>query len=144
MTNEINWFADDDIKPSSRPLIYIAGPYAPLLNRTTSFNRAIADEYGRQIFKVTKGLCDIFIPHNTHAHWEEYGFTEKPHREWFISFDLRILAISSAIFLLPLWDKSKGAKLEYQFAIQHNIAILQSMVDVRDWLTKLFPKEETP
>lgn len=130
--------AQKGIQPSSRPMIYIAGPYKDTPGCSREYNRGVADLTGRQIYRVTEGKVDIIIPHNFHPMWELYGVDDY---EFFLSFDLRMLTGCNAIYMLPRWNKSEGAILEHSFAIQFMIDIFYDMYEVKAWYDNQFPKE---
>lgn len=130
--------AQKGIQPSSRPMIYIAGPYKDTPGCSREYNRGIADLTGRQIYRITEGKVDIIIPHNFHPMWELYGID---NHEYFYSYDLRILKLCQAIYMLDRWNQSEGATLEHSFAVQNKIEIFYSLDEVKKWYDELFPKE---
>ena len=105
--------------------IYVAGKYGnhlPSVYRLDNVMKAI--ETGRQL--ILKGH-NPFIPHLTHFIHE--GWDTDIGEKWY-ELDLEWLKCCDAIFMIDNWEDSKGAKLEYQKAIDLEIQIYYRMEDV--------------
>ena len=124
------------MQPSTNPLIYIAGPYAPKLGRSVDFNIGVANAYGREICGWDLEV-DVLVPHNFHSHWEDI----RPDPTYFYKFDLRLLILCDAIFMLPGWERSDGARIEHQFAIQNSIDVFCELDVLRKWLESRNPRK---
>lgn len=105
-----------------RPILYISGPYSAGNGRTVADNIAIARSYAVAAVKV--GWFP-FTPHLNTAHFEDFC-PNVSHQEW-LDGDLTILRALShadvAVLLLPGLEGSKGARLERDWAIHHNLEV---------------------
>jgi len=95
-----------------RPLrIYVAGPYTAPTREQVDVNIARASEATAVLLR--KGHYP-FSPINMTAHFDElYPDIDK---DTYIKSDLKWLELCDAILLLPGWQESEGAKLEYKRA----------------------------
>lgn len=98
-----------------RPILYLAGPYTRIEERTVADNIATAREFA--IAAVKAGWFP-FTPHLNTAGFEE-ECPDVPHRDW-VEGDLSILDSldpeTSAVLMLPGWKESPGAWVEYVHA----------------------------
>lgn len=140
------------IKPSKRPFIFISGPIAPIekINRTKELNIRIANDAAKELFSITEGRADIYIPHNLYTYHDLDEFmTDRIEIEdsYFYSFDLGIM--ESVIshrkyfcqYLMRDWAMSKGAQIERAFIQTQQrlwsypeIAIAYFTLDVQRWM----------
>lgn len=56
--------------------------------------------------------------HGAKDSWEQY-----------LAYDLKLLLQCDAIVMLPEWEQSKGAKLEYFFAVEHGKTVLDHTME---------------
>jgi len=107
----------------SRPLVYIAGPYAlpdPVENthRTVKAANVLHDT----------GLVVCHVPHLTML-W--HTITPLPPEHWY-AYDLAILARCDALLRLP--GDSTGADKEVTFAQENNIPVFHLASDLLAWV----------
>mgnify|MGYP000846374627 FL=1 len=100
------------------PIIYIAGPFAdpdPVFG--VAANVASAARAARECMQ--KGWI-FFCPHTHTQGFQHYPeFTEE---QWY-AFNLEHLKHCDALLLITGWSRSKGATMERQYAIEHNIPV---------------------
>jgi len=94
-------------------LIYVAGPYRGEVDRNIQQAREIA-------IKLWEVGHVVICPHLNTAHFENDC---KVSDEAYLSGDLNILCRCDAIVMTPYWEKSVGAKGEYDYAVAHGIPI---------------------
>lgn len=94
-------------------LIYTAGPY------TGDTEKNIA-EARRWAIKLWEAGHAVICPHLNTANMEKDC---KASYEDYIAGDLKMVQRCDAIFMLPGWEKSKGANTEFQYALEHGIPI---------------------
>ncbi len=105
------------------PRIYVAGPYSASCKTVIRKNIARADRAGRYLLGL--GLAP-FIPHNNTAGWEN-DMTLR--YEDFMALDLAWLEVAEAIYMLRGWEKSRGAVMEHNRAIDLGIVIIYQGAD---------------
>jgi len=142
-----------DIRPSQRPVIYVAGPLKPIdkIGRTQKVNIKIANDVGRGLYELVGDKADILIPHNFHTPLGDC--IKSLSAEYFYSLDLGMLyafIVSGrdlCIYLMRDWKMSMGAMIEAGFIdkvlanklypIGSSIKIATSKIDVKEWLQEL-------
>lgn len=92
-------------------LIYISGPISNTDDYLYRFNKAEAQlEY------------DLFIPINPARILNELPVSYLEYKD-LMRLCLDLLSMCDCIYMLTGWESSKGASLEYEFAITHNYKI---------------------
>ncbi len=113
--------------------IYVAGPYTPADGReeTRLENIGLASETAK--FLLTLGHTP-FCPHTMTAGWEDVCSWED-----FLRMDIEWLRMCDAIVLLPGWQTSRGARMEYEEALKEGLVIFdlqRESVEVSDVLMR--------
>lgn len=98
-------------------LVYIAGPYGAIPGHDIDDNIARSRDIAIDLW--TMGHTAI-CPHLNTSHFEK-----DTDLKWddYMRGDLKILARCDAIVMDELWEQSKGACVEREFAQQHNIPV---------------------
>jgi hypothetical protein len=100
-----------------RGFCYIAGPYRSIngwIGVETNINTA--RYWAKQLAEAS---IPIFNPHMNSAHFEDIA-PDVPDSFW-LQMDATILAHARAIFFLPNWATSAGARQEYDWATEWDI-----------------------
>jgi hypothetical protein len=97
--------------------VYIAGAYTPVDGKeeTRLANVRLASETGKLLLQLGH---TPFCPHTMTAGWEDRCAYED-----FIRMDLEWLRACEAIVLLPGWQASPGARMEYEEAMREGLVI---------------------
>ena len=97
--------------------VYIAGPYTPADGKeeTRLENIRLASESAKLLLKLGH---TPFCPHTMTAGWEDECSWED-----FLRMDLEWLRMCDAIVLLPGWQMSRGARMEYEEALKQGLVI---------------------
>jgi hypothetical protein len=97
--------------------IYIAGPYTPIDGKeeTRRENIRLASETGRFLLKLGHAP---FCAHTMTAGWEDECTWDD-----FMRMDLEWLRQCDVIVLLPGWQTSRGARMEYEEARKQGLVI---------------------
>lgn len=106
----------------SKPIIYIAGPYAkpdPVLNTHNTVKFA-TDLY-------EQGFCVPVVPHLSLL-W--HAITPRPHEYW-LEYDLHIMHACDAVFRLP--GESTGADGEVASANETGMRVFDNVDALKAW-----------
>ena len=104
-------------------IIYTAGPYRADGWHNVFENILIARQVARELWK--RGWA-VICPHANTLLMD--GPDIKP--QTFIDGDLEIIRHCDAILMLPGWEGSQGAQMEYSLAVELGMPIYMSMEDV--------------
>ena len=111
-------------------VIYIAGPYRNKSEYEVSENIRIAGWYALHVWKLGGvALC----PHKNTAF---FGGAHNISDDVWLRGDLELLNRCDAIYVTSTWQDSSGAKAEVQFALDHNIPVLYSFIELIEYLSK--------
>ena len=102
-----------------RPVIYVAGPYRAVDWQLIDMNIEIARA---QAIKLWQQGWAVICPHLNTAHFD--GYCEG--HVWLEGY-LEILKLCAAIYMLPGWGKSDGARTELAKAVVWNKQICYDM-----------------
>ena len=108
-------------------LIYVAGPYSAPTEYEVGQNIREAEALALEVWKTKKAAA--VCPHMNTAHWG--GVLS--HAD-FIAGDLEIISRCDAILLMPKWESSKGARQEYQFAMDNGIFVFYTLEALIGWI----------
>jgi len=104
-------------------LIYVSGPYTDENARMVTRNILRARREGIRIMK--RGYA-VIVPHLNCAGFERAGLLY----ETILSGDIDIIARCDAVYMMPNWQKSKGARIEQAFATSMGLPIYYSIDDL--------------
>lgn len=110
-------------------MIYISGAITGKHKKDWSLNLLA----GR---RVAVELCKLGIPFFS-PHLNTWEFEEEPDLSevtWqdFMDMDYEIIGRCSGVLMMKGWEKSKGAVLERQFAIDHSIPVFYEIKQILD------------
>lgn len=109
-------------------VIYVAGKYHDNNRDMITKNIRIAEEYGKLI--LLAGHTPV-IPHKITSYWnEDYRFKEWDNLDFIKKFCLPLLHKCDALFLIPNWIDSYGAKIEKEYAEKNDIPIIYSLKEL--------------
>lgn len=94
--------------------IYVAGPYSAATDAGVQANIDMAHAHAQHLVNLG---WNVFTPHKNSAH-----FVGQPQEFWYLA-DLEWLEICHAIYMLPHWELSKGARYELEYARSRGIEI---------------------
>ena len=92
-------------------MIYVSGPVTKNKNATTQFNEA--DKFIRKLGHIPLNPIRIDPPHPL----------KKDKWLYYMRKSVELLVKSDALFLLDGWEKSKGARIEFDLCIKLGIPI---------------------
>lgn len=115
-------------------IIYVAGKYTGQTHGPESYveisrNILTAREWAIKIMEL--GNCVTFTPHLNSAHME---IDCKKSAEFWYEADLEILRRCDAVFLLPNWKESVGAKKEREVALASGMPVFEDLADLKYYL----------
>lgn len=92
-------------------IIYISGAYSADSKEGVEDNILLAEFFALKIWNMGhSAMC----PHLNTKLFEQKGC--KAEHSHYLDFDMRMLCACEAIFMLPNWETSKGAKMELELA----------------------------
>lgn len=98
-------------------LVYIAGPIAPANGYTVEQNIARGIEY---FMKFSRLGIPSFLPHMAAA----FPKTSELAYNTLMEYDFRIIDRCTHIFMMPDWALSKGAVMEFNYALANGLPVL--------------------
>ncbi len=120
------------------PVIYIAGPF----RCASRYVEGHQDSWGIQqnVMRAMEVALEIWrlggaaiTPHANSMFFQNAA----PDDVW-LAGDLAILAKCDAIFLLPNWETSAGARAERDLAEQLKIAVFDDLHTLDNWLSLMY------
>jgi len=105
-------------------IIYVAGKYSGIDYEQIEDNILISQKYSVDIWNMGH---QAFSPHLNTRHFEKIC---KAGYDDYLDFDLKILRMCDALFMLPDWEQSKGATKEHAYAKQLGIPIYYKLEDI--------------
>lgn len=116
-------------------IIYIAGPYMGQTHDGKSYyeisrNILEAREWAKRVIEVGG------FPFTPHMNSEHFELDVEKSADWWRESDLEMLRRCDAIFLTPGWERSKGAKMEREFALQNDIHVFYDLMILKGWLER--------
>lgn len=114
-------------------IVYVAGPYMGATHDGKSYyqiskNILEAREWAK---KIIEAGAFPFTPHLNSYHME--CDVDKP-ADWWREADLEMLRRCDAIFLIPGWQESKGARMEKEFALRSSIPVFYDLEILCAWI----------
>lgn len=107
---------------SWRPMIYVAGKYSADTREAVNANVALAEEHGQLILQA--GYIPV-IPHKITSNWDLIaGFKAWTHSDWIKRFCFPLLTRCDAVYFVPGWENSEGAKMEFAKAMEWRLPIV--------------------
>lgn len=108
-------------------LVYISGPIAPANGYTVEQNI----QRGLEVFM---GLSELgipsFLPHMNAAH----PITSRIDYDKWLEYDCRIIDRCTHVYMMPDWALSKGAIMEYNYALSIKKSIALYFAQLMDML----------
>jgi len=104
--------------------VYISGRFSSPDPKQREKNIRLADKYALKIWKLG---FDVFCPHTMTQSW-----VGKVKYWEMICSDLNWLSVCDILFLLPGWQKSRGARVEVEVALKLGIPVYQSFKKLKE------------
>lgn len=112
-------------------VVYLSGKY----RGQTVINVVKARQYAVELWKA--GFT-VICPHLNTAHFERFCDLQDND---FIEGDIVLLQRCDAIFMIPGWEESIGAKMEYEVAKSQFLPIFYSVKDIQEYYDKIAEKK---
>ena len=114
-------------------IIYVAGKFSAPTQEGIDANVVVANRVGKDILAAKHTPV---VPHNLSYGWEQDDrFHHDPadvKTSDFLRMDFDLIWMSDALFMLPGWEDSPGARAEHKLALVIGLPIYTSMEDVPD------------
>ena len=116
----------------NKKIAYVSGPYSNggTQPQNREKNITIANEHAIKLWHM--GYA-VICPHSNTAWYDDNKKVKIGFKE-FIEGDLAFLNYVDCIFMLPNWNLSKGAKIEYAHAENIDLPIFYSLVKIEKFL----------
>jgi hypothetical protein len=108
-------------------IVYVAGPFSGPTRKQVEANIKNATKAGLEIAEL--GLMPL-IPHANTSHPK---FAQLQNYAFWIEGTQKLLEMCNAIYLIQGWESSTGARLEHEFAIEHDIERLYNYTDLETY-----------
>lgn len=123
-----------DVKiPRATKLVYIAGPYTGVdlkaVDNNIQLSRSAAVELARN------GIGFI-SPCLNSAHFESMLGADDPGYEFWIRMTMEMLKRCDAIFMVPGWETSRGARAEFAWASANGMPVFVVFESLKEWYFK--------
>ena len=102
-------------------LIYVAGPYYAPTAEGRKKNIRMAERHS--ISLIRQGYA-VFTPHKNTAGYEYYEDGEILTKDTWMKIDLETLSRCDAIYMMPGWESSEGAKIELGYAGMWDLEVI--------------------
>ena len=109
-----------------RPIAYVAGPFRH--NNPQQVAAHVLTAQAAALMLAAAG-CAAYVPHANIGYG--LGLIDESDAE---GVNMTFLALSDAVFVLPGWRLSVGAKAEVKYARERGIPIFASKEGICDWL----------
>lgn len=107
-------------------VVYVAGPFRGPDHWAIEQNIRRAETLALDVWKLgAAAIC----PHTNTRFYQGAA----PDDVW-LTGDLAILAKCDAILMTPDWQRSSGARAEYEFAVTQGIPTFDTLDGLREWL----------
>jgi Domain of unknown function (DUF4406) len=121
-------------------VIYVAGKYSGKTHDARSFteierNIITAREWAIRIMESVPNVITL-VPHLNSYHME-LDFTTS--QDFWYNADLELLRRCDAIFMLPDWQQSKGARIEWEKAKDASMPIFETLAELQSWMAAVQP-----
>lgn len=119
------------------PLVYCAGPFSGPTRADVELNIAVAVRWGIEVAKL--GAFPV-IPHANTSHPEFESV--QPYPFW-IAGTLALLRGCQAVFMVPGWEKSSGARGERLDALKRGVPVFDEVGALKLWLETTWLETES-
>lgn len=123
---------------NSKVLVYISGPMTAKDGRTMEQNTA--DGVAVYLDLLKRGI-PAFSPHLSGAFPSAWSALD--HQQW-IAYDFAVIDRCDYLLMMPRWQTSKGAQLEYDYAVERGIPIAGSVEELQSWIENGYPGDDGP
>jgi hypothetical protein len=121
-------------------LIYVCGKYTAPTKEQEFLNIETHNEYAKQI--LAAGHVPV-SPVRISGLWNyDERFKDWTHNDWIEKFCFPLLDICDAIFLIPDWQRSEGAIMEWQRAYKQRQKIFQTISGLKASTTFIKNRKE--
>lgn len=114
-----------------RPTVYVSGKFTGVSNDEERANIKLACQFGAQLWQL--GFA-AYTPHTNCMMLTETSKKLGVAYEDHLDFDLWLLTMFDAIYMLPNWEDSPGAIREKALASSMKIPVFYSIEAARAWL----------
>jgi hypothetical protein len=114
-------------------IVYIAGRYSG--NTLAEVERNI-DEARKVALMLAQRRIPFLCTILQTAHFDSLLGGGDPGYEYWIDVSLDVVKRCDAVFLVPAWQQSNGARREVQFAREHGMPVFEDIEVLTDWATR--------
>lgn len=133
--SDLKALAPSGPKPQALPpLVYVAGPFSAPTRAGVEHNISVAAWWGVRLAR--SGAFPV-VPHSNTSH---PGYERAQGYEFWIAGTARLLCSCDAVFLLPEWRNSSGARGEEALAREFGLPVFEEFDLMLEWLKMLSEK----
>lgn len=112
---------DSNSTQQRQSIVYISGAISGTTDYLERFEKAETELKSKGYTVINPARINSFLPITTS--WEQY-----------MEIDYKILDICDTIYMLDGWENSRGAKAEYDYAIEHHMNIMYQTYNKELWI----------
>ena len=115
-----------------KEVVFVSGPFRGKNTWDTEQKIRRAEELSFEVWKLNEEGLDVAV---ICSHTNSRFFDKTIDDEYFLDAYLEILKRCDVMLVTPDWKSSEGARAEVDFCEEHEIPVMYSIDELREWLS---------